>query len=197
MKTGKCLRTLPAHANPVSAVDFSRDGSLIVSCSYDGLCRIWDTATGVCLKTIIGEENPPGSFVRFSPNGKYILMSTLDNRIRVWNYTDNKILKTYKGHQNSRHCVFASFVVNGPVKHVISGSEDGDVYVWDLQTRDVIQRLKGHVDVVLAVAAHPYLPMIASGALEKDRTVKLWRQASHDDTQSALPTDSAFQNSTC
>ena len=37
---GKCLKTLPAHSDPVSAVHFNRDGSLIVSGSYDGLCRI-------------------------------------------------------------------------------------------------------------------------------------------------------------
>ena len=36
-------------------VHFNRDGSLIVSSSYDGLCRIWDTASGQCLKTLIGE----------------------------------------------------------------------------------------------------------------------------------------------
>ena len=37
VKTGKCLRTFPAHSDPVSAVHFNRDGSLIVSSSYDGL----------------------------------------------------------------------------------------------------------------------------------------------------------------
>lgn len=34
---GACLKTLPAHSDPVTAVDFSRDGTLIVSCSYDGI----------------------------------------------------------------------------------------------------------------------------------------------------------------
>lgn len=48
------MKTLPAHSDPVSAVDFNRDGALIVSSSYDGLCRIWDTASGQCLKTLIG-----------------------------------------------------------------------------------------------------------------------------------------------
>jgi len=40
VKTGKCLKTLPAHSDPVSAVHFNRDGSLIVSSSYDGLWYI-------------------------------------------------------------------------------------------------------------------------------------------------------------
>lgn len=54
VKSGKCLRTLPAHSDPVSAVHFNRDGTLIVSSSYDGLVRIWDAASGQCLKTLIG-----------------------------------------------------------------------------------------------------------------------------------------------
>ena len=73
---GKCLKTLPAHSDPVSAVHFNRDGSLIVSSSYDGLCRIWDTASGQCLKTLIDDDNPPVSFVKFSPNGE-LLRSTM------------------------------------------------------------------------------------------------------------------------
>ena len=71
-------RTLPAHSDPVSACCFNRDGTLIASSSYDGLCRVWDTATGQCLKTLICDENnPPVSYVSFSPNGKYILAATL------------------------------------------------------------------------------------------------------------------------
>jgi COMPASS component SWD3 len=46
VKTGKCLKILPAHSDPVSSVHFNRDGTLIVSGSFDGLCRIWETATG-------------------------------------------------------------------------------------------------------------------------------------------------------
>lgn len=81
VKSGKCLKVLPAHSDPVTSVAFNHDGSLIVSSSYDGLCRIWDASTGHCMKTLIDDENPPVSFVRFSPNGKFILVGTLDNAL--------------------------------------------------------------------------------------------------------------------
>jgi COMPASS component SWD3 len=107
VKTGRCIKTLPAHSDPVSACCFNRDGTLIASSSYDGLCRVWDTATGQCLKTLICDENnPPVSYVTFSPNGKYILAATLDNSLKLWNYGDGKCLKTYKGHSNERYCIF-------------------------------------------------------------------------------------------
>lgn len=34
---GKCLKTLHAHLDYVTAVHFNRDASLIVSCACDGL----------------------------------------------------------------------------------------------------------------------------------------------------------------
>lgn len=54
----------------------------------------------------------------------------------------------------------------------IAGSEDSDVYLWDVQTKDVVQILIGHEDVVLGVAAHPSDNIIASCGL--DMTVKIW-----------------------
>lgn len=34
---GKPLKVLPAHSDPVTAVGFSHDGTLVVSCAMDGL----------------------------------------------------------------------------------------------------------------------------------------------------------------
>ncbi len=53
----------------------------------------------------------------------------------------------------------------------------------------------GHCDAVLAVDAHPKLSVIASGALEKDCTVKLWADSS-DPSVSARPGmfDAAIRN---
>lgn len=67
----------------------------------------------------------------------------------------------------------------------ISGSEDNLVYIWDLQSKKIVQKLAGHkgilysnftltVDVVLAVASHPSENIIASGSLDKE--VILWFQ---------------------
>ena len=37
VRSNRCLQTLPAHSDPVTATHFNRDGTLIVSSSYDGL----------------------------------------------------------------------------------------------------------------------------------------------------------------
>ena len=69
----------------------------MLSSSFDGLCRLWDTETGKCLRTIIDESNPPVSMARFSPNGKFVLIGSLDGRIKLWDYEKQKHIKTYTG----------------------------------------------------------------------------------------------------
>ena len=130
--------------------------------------------------------------MKFSPNGKYILAATLDNTLKLWDYSkvntntntifrlrvtcndQGKCLKTYTGHKNEKYCIFANFSVTGG-KWIVSGSEDSQVYIWNLQTKEIVQKLNGHTDVVLSTACHPTENIIASASLENDKTIKLWR----------------------
>jgi COMPASS component SWD3 len=94
---------------------------------------------------------------------------------RLWNFSAGKFLKTYTGHVNTKYCIPAAFsITNG--KYIVSGSEDKCVYLWDLQSRKIVQKLEGHTDTVIAVSCHPRENMIASGALDNDKTVKVWVQ---------------------
>ena len=58
---------------------------------------------------------------------------------------------------------------------MLSGSEDGKAYLWDLQSKQQVQTLEGHSDVVLGVSCHPKRDMIASGGLDRDlRSIRVW-----------------------
>ena len=37
LRVGRSMKTLPAHSDPVTAVTFNHDGTLIASCAMDGL----------------------------------------------------------------------------------------------------------------------------------------------------------------
>ena len=198
------MRVLPAHSDPVTAVMFNYDGSLLVSAAMDGLVRVWDSESGQCIRTLVDDDAPVCSHVKFSPNSQFVLISTQDSTLRLWSVEQSRCVKTYTGHANRTYCIPASFVADarvsprsqsqpgepengqdqaqtrgqGRAKWVVSGSEDHKVYIWDLQTRQVVQILEGHRDVVLAVAVHPEANMIASAGMEKDLAIKIWVNAS-------------------
>ncbi|CBI28701.3 unnamed protein product, partial [Vitis vinifera] len=160
---------------PVTSVYFNRDGSLIVSGSHDGSCKIWASDTGALLKTLIEDNGPAISFAKFSPNGKYILVATLDDTLKLWNYSTGKSLKIYTGHVNKVYCIASAFSVTYG-KYIVSGSEDKCVYVWDLQGKNPLQKLEGHTDTVISVSCHPNENKIASAGLDGDKTVRIWVQ---------------------
>jgi len=94
---------------------------------------------------------------------------------KLWSYAQGKVVKTYTGHVNKVYCITSTFsVTNG--KYIVSGSEDNCVYLWDLQNRNMIQKLEGHTDTVISVSCHPIENKIASAGLDNDRTVRIWVQ---------------------
>ena len=185
VRTGRVMRSLPAHSDPVGGVDFVRDGTLIVSCAGDGLIRIWDTATGQCLRTLVHEDNAPVSSVRFSPNGKFVLAWTLDSCVRLWNYVEGRCVKTYQGHQNTKFSLGGAFGVYGDEEgevglgekkaFAVSGSETGEILWWDVQSKDVLQREKAHEGCVLGVDTWGKERLMVSCGL--DKTIRLWERA--------------------
>ncbi|KHJ47724.1 WD domain, G-beta repeat protein [Trichuris suis] len=145
VRTGTQLHVMQGHTDPVSAVHYNRDGSLLCSSGFDGVVRIWDSRTAQCVKSLTEEDRQPVSFC----------------------------LKEYTGHKNKKYCIVANFSVTAG-KWIVSGSEDGLVYIWNLQTKEIVQKLGGHADVVLCTSCHPSENIIASGALENDKTIKAW-----------------------
>lgn len=185
VRSATVMRSLPAHSDPVAGVDVVFDGTLIVSCALDGLIRVWDTATGQCLRTLVHEDNPPVTAVKFSPNGKFVLAWTLDDCVRLWNYVEGRCIKTYQGHTNRKYSISGGFGVysapNGPPEaFAVSGSEDGSVLCWDVVSKKILQRIEAHTDVVLGVDTCSIGGKRLMASCSLDRTVRVWEEASED-----------------
>lgn len=121
--------------------------------------RIWDTMTGQCLRTLVHEDNPPVTSVCFSPNGRYVLAFSLDSCVRLWDYIEGKgsVRRTYQGHRNERFSIGGCFgftvapstssaaLPGVPMTraYIAGPSEDGSVVLWDVRTKEILQRIEG------------------------------------------------------
>ena len=175
---GASCASLPAHSDPVGGVDFLRDGTMVVSCAGDGLVRIWDAGTGQCLKTLVDEDRKPVTSVRFTPNGKFVLAWTLDGCVRLWDYVGGTCVKTYQGHVNREYglggCV-GTYMPEQCEGFVASGSEDGDIFAWDVTSKEILWRGKGHRKAVLGVdflRGEDGRGLLVSGGLDRD--IRVW-----------------------
>lgn len=184
-------------------LNFSTPASLgMALIQYDR--RIWDTATGQCLRTLVHEDNPSASSVCFSPNGRFVLASYTDSCVRLWDFINMPcaVKKTYQGHVNEGYSIGGCFgvvrrrrprVVHKPAQNghidqldgegeeqevngeepegeelaeeeeyddegvpfVASASEDGDVVMWDIRTKEIVQRIpRAHNGVCFWVDVH-------------------------------------------
>ena len=72
IKSGQCLRKFDsAHAQGVTALAFSRDGTHVLSASYDGLARVHGLKSGKMLKEFRGHTSYVNCAL-YSPDGAQV-----------------------------------------------------------------------------------------------------------------------------
>ena len=89
-------------------------------------------------------------------------------------------MKTYQGHKNEIFSLTGAFGVyqnedkTEERAFVVSGSENGEIFCWDVQSKEILQRMAGHEDVVLGVDTCKQDGLLVSGGL--DSTVRIWER---------------------
>jgi len=167
---GKVERSLEGHAGAVVALAVSADRKTLLSGGDDKVVRLWNPAKGEETGRLEGHGDRVTG-LGFSADPRWYASASADGRLRVWNDPEGK--------PEGRKEV-ASFANPGPVKAVAAGAgrryfaaSGKDVLEWRLPSTEAVLTLKGHGDMVHAVAYSPDGATIASGS--RDKTIKLWR----------------------
>ncbi|XP_020096558.1 coatomer subunit alpha-3-like [Ananas comosus] len=194
-RMGTLIDRFDEHDGPVRGVHFHKTQPLFVSGGDDYKIKVWNYKTHRCLFTLLGHLDYIRT-VQFHDEYPWIVSASDDQTIRIWNWQSRTCISVLTGHNHYVMC--ASFHPKEDL--VVSASLDQTVRVWDigalrkktvspaddmLKLSQMNADLFGGVDVVVKyvleghdrgvnwASFHPTLPLIVSGA--DDRQVKLWR----------------------
>ncbi|KAI4299844.1 hypothetical protein L6164_033268 [Bauhinia variegata] len=194
-RMGTLIDRFDEHDGPVRGVHFHKSQPLFVSGGDDYKIKVWNYKMHRCLFTLSGHLDYIRT-VQFHHEAPWIVSASDDQTIRIWNWQSRTCISVLTGHNHYVMC--ASFHPKEDL--VVSASLDQTVRVWDISSLkkktaspvddalrlsnmntdlfggiDAVVKyvLEGHDRGVNWAGFHPTLPLIVSGA--DDRQVKLWR----------------------
>lgn len=164
----KKIATLIGHTQSVYHL-LALQSDQLLSISADLTLRIWNITNGECLRVIgrgLWDELYYIKSIVSMPSGK--LASTCKNEIYLWEPTDEKFdIQVLSGHKDSVNTLVS--LNNG---HLVSGSTDKTIKIWELHTNTCIQTLNGHTGAVNSIVALTNEVIISCSS--EDNTIRLW-----------------------
>lgn len=83
----------------------------------------------------------------------------------------NSYKKKFSGHV-SQSTIKGVWFFGGDSEYIMSGSDDGDIFLWDKKTAKITRILADHENNVNTCTPHPFIPMICSSGI--DSFVNIW-----------------------
>mmetsp|Transcript_14250 Transcript_14250/g.18055 ORF Transcript_14250/g.18055 Transcript_14250/m.18055 type:complete len:282 (-) Transcript_14250:1905-2750(-) len=163
------VKTLTGHTYFVTVGKFISGDSQIVSSSYDGSAKIWDSKSGYCIETMCHSNNSRINHMEISPDEKWMATAGEDGNVCIWcmlSYTRKFVVS----HRDSvRWVVFSS-----NSNELFSASEDKLVNSWGIQSGRMLKQFSGHTDQVNECIIYPHQCGYFMISASNDKTIKIW-----------------------
>ncbi|MCC5652309.1 WD40 repeat domain-containing protein [Nostoc sp. XA013] len=156
------------HTSAISAVSFSPDSSILASGCHDSSIRLWDTKTGIKIKSLHGHTGPISS-VAWSSDGQTIASGSYDQTVRLWDVNTGECVRILKGH----NCGISAVSFN-PDNLQVASSGDDSIWLWELCSGKCRKVLQNHNQIIRSLCFSPDGSILASGS--DDCLIQLWDQ---------------------
>lgn len=138
------LATLEKHKSAVNALALSVDGSVLFSGSCDRSILVWEREDSAGHMAVTGALRGHAKAILCLINARDLLLSgSADRTVRIWRRGGDGMyccLKVLEGHRTPVRSLSASVGVEkaaedgGGMVKVFSGSFDGEIKVWQVET---------------------------------------------------------------
>ena len=178
VQDGQVLHRLSNLPGKINALHFSRDDARLVTASgitgLRGEAALWDTSTGMALRTFSGDHRDILFDAELSPDGALLATAGYDRQILLWNTATAEKLRTIDGHNGA---VFdLAFSPDGSI--LASASADETVKLWNVSTGERLDTLNQPQGEQFSVAFTPDARHIAAAGA--DNRIRLWQLVSRD-----------------
>jgi len=160
------------HADNMSVVAYSPDGSCMASGGSDGKVKMWSTQTSYCYVTFQDHTDAVTGVV-FTQSGRAVLSSSMDGTVRAFDLTRYRTFKTLTA--TSSAAQFSCVSVNSDGELVVAAAvKDPSIYLWSLKKGCLLEVLRGHTAPVASICFSPVMGSSMMASTAGDNTVMLW-----------------------
>lgn len=161
------LQVMRAFGDSVTSVVVTTSAE-IVGGSVDGTVRRFDVRMGLEVADSVGAAV---TSVSVSGDGLCVLASCMEGTLKLLDKSGGDLLASYSGHKHASYSLDSCFTPSDA--HVVSGSEDGKVFYWELVEATISKSFVAHSGPVCTVAVHPDGSMLLTGGT--DGAVNVWK----------------------
>jgi len=131
IRSGRPLVRLEGHSGPVTRVAYAPHGALIATCSHsDEFAKIWDTSTGVCIRSFSGGILMDKPF--FSPDGSRLYVESYSSQsCLVYDIQTHTHVATLRHGDNA--AIYWSTSRQGD-RMASAPADPGQVHIWNTAT---------------------------------------------------------------
>jgi WD40 repeat protein len=137
------LKSLRAHVADVSGLSFVREGTQLISSSYDGECKLWDVKSTTML-AVLGRYDERVRSLATTSDGPRIFLGMHGGDIQSVSLEDPRDTHRFAGHSD----VVTSLSTDSSGKHLLSGSMDCTVRLWSTETNSEELNLRAEGSVL-------------------------------------------------
>ncbi|KAL8957626.1 MAG: hypothetical protein Q9193_005151, partial [Seirophora villosa] len=169
------------HVDALNDLVYSREGNYIVTAADDGKVKVWDIQSGFCIVTFT-EHSSGVTACKFALKGNVLFTASLDGSVRAWDLVRYRNFRTFSA---PTRLSFSSLAVDPGGDVVCAGSLGSfNIYIWSVQTGQLLDQLAGHEGPVSSLAFTPSGGALVSGSW--DHTVRIWNVFDRTPTTEAL-----------
>ena len=177
-KRGKQVGVLTGHLDGITFIDSRGDGHYFISNCKDQTIKLWDIRK---MSSTVKDCTPKAY------EWDYRWM-TYPSEARYFKHPYDQSLSTFRGHSVLRtliRCYFSPIHSTGQ-RYIYTGSSDQCVYIYDVATGKIVEKLRWHGSIIRDCSWHPYFPTLVSSSW--DGYLVRWEATEDDKDPSMLKT---------